>query len=175
VSQLARPILLLAKLLMNKIYLDFTIRDWQKRDRTAAANVIQQILQEYSLSWEPMGADRDVIDVETAYLSVGGEFWVIEQQGEVVGTAAYYPIARGNQAVEIRKMYLLPEVRGKGLGKYLLKQLEDAIALKGFQEIWIETASVLKEAVILYENSGYLRTTGTETQRCDRVYLKSLI
>jgi putative acetyltransferase len=72
-------------------------------------------------------------------------------------------------------MYLLPEIRGKGLGKYLLEQLEDAIALKGFQEIWIETASILKEAVILYENSGYLRTTGVETQRCDRVYLKSLL
>jgi putative acetyltransferase len=132
-------------------------------------------LQEYGLSWEASGADKDVVEVETAYLNVGGEFWVIERQKQIVGTAAYYPIARGKQAVEIRKMYLLPEVRGKGLGKYLLKQLEEAIAEAGFQEIWIETASVLKEAVILYENSGYLRTTGVETQRCDRVYVKSLI
>jgi putative acetyltransferase len=160
---------------MKSVYLDFTIRNWQQSDRAAAASVIQQVLQEYGLSWEPTGADRDVVEVETAYLNVNGEFWVVERQGQIVGTAAYYPIARGNQAVEIRKMYLLPEIRGKGLGKYLLEQLEDAIALKGFQEIWLETASILKEAVILYENSGYLRTTGVETQRCDRVYLKSLL
>lgn len=160
---------------MNSVYLNFTIRDWQERDRAAAASIIQQVLTEYGLSWESTGADRDVIEVETAYLSVGGEFWVVERQGQIVGTAAYYPIARGNRAVEIRKMYLLPEVRGKGLGKYLLEQLENEIAAKAFKEIWIETASILKEAVLLYENSAYLRTTGVETQRCDRVYMKSLI
>ncbi|HEY9669050.1 MAG TPA: GNAT family N-acetyltransferase, partial [Coleofasciculaceae cyanobacterium] len=116
----------------------------------------------------------DVIEVETFYTAVGGEFWVVEQQGQVVGTAAYYPIERGNNAVEIRKMYLSPAVRGKGLGKYLLQQLEQAIANRGFCEIWIETASVLKEAVKLYESSGYQPAIGVETKRCDRVYVKSI-
>jgi GNAT superfamily N-acetyltransferase len=37
-------------------------------------------------------------------------------------------------AVEIRKMYLLPSARGLGLGKYLLQQLEKAIASRGFQQ-----------------------------------------
>ncbi|MEQ8962812.1 MAG: GNAT family N-acetyltransferase, partial [Coleofasciculus sp. C2-GNP5-27] len=119
-------------------------------------------------------ADRDVVDVETFYQTVGGEFWVIEYQGTVVGTSAYYPVERGENAVEIRKMYLLPEVRGQGLGKFLLQQLEQAIASRGFQQIWIETANVLKEAIQLYESSGYQPTTGVETKRCDRVYVKQL-
>ena len=50
-----------------------------------------------------------------------------------MGTAAYYPIARGKKAVEIRKMYLYPQVRGRGLGSYLLGQLEAAIASGGWQ------------------------------------------
>jgi putative acetyltransferase len=58
------------------------------------------------------------------------------------------------------------------LGKYLLQQLEKAIADRGFPEIWIETASVLKEAVQLYERNGYQPATGVETKRCDRVYVK---
>lgn len=91
-----------------------------------------------------------------------------------MGTAAYYPVERGEKAVEIRKMYLSPAVRGQGLGKYLLQQLEQAIANRGFQEIWIETASVLKEAVKLYESNDYQPATGVETQRCDRVYVKSI-
>lgn len=107
-------------------------------------------------------------------LSRWGEFWVIEYQKQVVGTGAYYPIKRGEKAVEIRKMYLLPSVRGLGLGKYLLQQLEAAIASRGFQQIWIETASVLTKAVKLYESNGYQKTTGVETVRCDRVYVKSL-
>ncbi|MBD2386884.1 GNAT family N-acetyltransferase [Cylindrospermum sp. FACHB-282] len=159
---------------MQDGFQDFLIRDWEESDRTTAAAVINSVLSEYGLGWEPEGADRDVLQVEECYLATGGEFWVIEHRNQVVGTGAYYPIHRGEKAVEIRKMYLLPSVRGLGLGKYLLQQLEIAIALRGFREIWIETASVLAEAVKLYESNGYKPATGVETARCDRVYLKLL-
>ncbi len=157
---------------MKTSYRDFLIRSWTPSDREAAAAIIRDALAEYGLSWEPTGADRDVLEVEESYNAVGGEFWVIEQQGQLVGTSAYYPVERGEKAVEIRKMYLSPAARGKGVGKYLLQELENAIANRGFHEIWIETASVLKEAVKLYESSGYQPATGVETQRCDRVYVK---
>ena len=159
---------------MNQKYRNFLIRDWRKEDRDAAAQVIKRVLEEYGLPWQPESADRDVIEVESAYLNVGGEFWVVERDSTIVGTAAYQPIARGTNAVEIRKMYLMPEVRGLGLGKYLLEQLERAIAIKDYQEIWLETASILKEAVELYELNGYQPADGVETQRCDLVYLKKL-
>jgi putative acetyltransferase len=153
---------------------DVQVRDWQPADRQAAAAVIRTVLAEYGLGWEPTGADQDVLQVETAYQAVGGEFWVVEQAGQIVGTAAYYPIGRSPNAVEIRKMYLLPTVRGQGLGRWLLAQLEAAIAEAGYRTIWIETASVLREAVQLYERSGYIPATGVETDRCDLVYCKSI-
>ncbi|PSB13607.1 GNAT family N-acetyltransferase [filamentous cyanobacterium Phorm 46] len=159
---------------METKHLDFLIRSWETRDRADAFHLIKNILVEYGLICEPFGADRDVYDVELFYHKKGGEFWVVERQGEIVGTAAYYPIDRGNNAVEIRKMYILPAVRRQGLGKFLLQELESKIIARGFDEIWIETASILQEAVILYENNGYLPTTGVETPRCDRVYVKCL-
>lgn len=159
---------------MRSQYQTCLIRDWQPADRQGAAGVIRAVLAEYGLGWEPSGADRDVLEVETAYLKRGGEFWVVEQGGQLVGTSAYYPITRGQQAVEIRKMYLLPAVRGYGLGYFLLKQLEQSIAEQGFEQIWIETASVLKEAVLLYEQNGYQAAAGVETARCDRVYVKQI-
>lgn len=159
---------------MQEKYQNFVIRDWLAEDRETAAGVIKTVLEEYGLPWQPELADRDVIEVEEAYLNVGGEFWVVEQDAVVVGTAAYQPIARGNQAVEIRKMYLLPTVRNQGLGRYLLQELEKAIAIKDYQEIWLETATILKEAVKLYERNGYEPATGVETARCDLVYLKRL-
>ncbi|KOP24764.1 acetyltransferase [Hapalosiphon sp. MRB220] len=158
----------------NHYYKDFLIRNWKEGDRIPASEVIRSVLSEYGLGWEPDGADRDVLQVEECYLATGGEFWVIEYQNQVVGTGAYYPIHRGEKAVEIRKMYLLPSARGVGLGKYLLQELERAIAHRGFQQIWIETASVLAEAVKLYESNGYRPATGVETTRCDRVYVKLL-
>lgn len=154
---------------------DFLIRQWKPNDRDLAAEVIHSVLSEYGLGWEPDGADKDVLEVEDYYLDNGGEFWVIEYQNKVVGTSAYYPIERGENAVEIRKMYLLPKARGLGLGKYLLQQLEAAISCGGFKQIWIETATVLTEAVKLYESNGYKPATGVETERCDRVYVKQLM
>lgn len=159
---------------MKKYYQDFLIRDWQSCDRNFVAQIICSVLAEYGLHWEPKDADRDVLQVEDYYLRVGGEFWVIECQGKLVGTGAYYPVTRGEKAVEIRKMYFLPEVRGRGLGKYLLQQLEIAIADRGFEQVWIETASVLIEAVKLYESAGYQPAMGVETIRCDRIYFKQL-
>lgn len=96
------------------------IRDWQPSDRAVTAAMIQTVLAKHGLSWEPMGADRDVLEVEADYLANGGEFWVVAIADQVVGSIAYYPILRNPQAVEIRKMYLLPTARGKGLGRFLL-------------------------------------------------------
>jgi putative acetyltransferase len=157
---------------MNTQYQNFLIRDWQPQDRQEAADLITFVLTEYGLGCEPSGADVDVYEVEKYYQQTGGDFWVIEQDKRLIGTAGFYPIKRGNLAVEIRKMYLLPEARGKGLGKFLLLQLEQTIKQKGFKEIWIETATVLKEAVQLYEHYGYEPTTGVETKRCDLIYKK---
>lgn len=161
---------------------DVQIRAWTPGDREAVVHLIQTVLREYGLRWDPRLADRDVVDVEGFYLQTGGEFWVIEaiapspdaNTPTLLGTGAYYPIDRGDRAVEIRKMYFHPSLRGRGLGRYLLGQLEERIAARGFRTIWLETATQLAAAVRLYESSGYQRTTGVETQRCDRVYVKYL-
>jgi putative acetyltransferase len=156
-------------------YLDFTVRPWEVADRQAVAEVIGVVLAEYGLDWEPEGADRDVLEIEKYYLETGGAFWtLLNPVGQVIGSAGYHPISRSVGAVEIRKMYLLRAYRGKGLGRYILGELEKSIKSRGFQEIWIETASVLKEAVQLYEKSGYVPSSGVETLRCDRVYVKKL-
>jgi putative acetyltransferase len=156
-------------------YLDFTIRPWEVADRQAIAEVIGTVLAEYGLGWEPEGADRDVLEIEKYYLETGGEFWtLLNAVDQVIGSAGYHPISRSVGAVEIRKMYLLGAYRGQGLGRYVLGQLEETIRSRGFREIWIETASVLKEAVQLYEKSGYIPSSGVETLRCDRVYVKKL-
>ena len=162
---------------MHQDFKDFLIRDWGLGDRVAAAEVVKTVLAEYGLGWEVGDcgcSDRDAVEVEKYYWQSGGEFWVVERAGEIVGTGGYLPIDRGEKAVEIRKMYLLPAARGQGLGRYLLGELEQAAAAKGFGEVWVETATVLAEAVKLYERNGYLPKSGVETERCDKVYSKAL-
>ena len=96
------------------------VRHWCPRDREAAATIVRVCLEEYGLSFEREGADRDAVCVEECYSGIG-EFWVVmDDNGRMVGTAGYYEI-EGKGAVEIRKMYLLKEARGKGLGRKLLE------------------------------------------------------
>ncbi|MGB3788242.1 MAG: GNAT family N-acetyltransferase [Phormidesmis sp.] len=162
---------------MDAKFKEFWIRDWQVGDRIEAADVVKTVLEEYGLGWEvdcSGCSDQDVVEVEKYYQQTGGEFWVVECDRKIVGTGGYHPIERGQNAVEIRKMYLLPEVRGHGLGRWLLAQLEQAAATKGFSEVWVETATALKEAVQLYEKNDYEPVDGVETDRCDKAYRKLL-
>ena len=159
---------------MQQQWKDFLIRDWQPGDRQQAAVVVQTVLEEYDVGWEPERADKEVFDIETHYWQSDGEFWVIEQSGEIIGTAGYHPIDRGTKAVEIRKVYLLKKVRGQGLGKYLMAQLEQAIAAKGYEQAWVETITRFAAAKHIYESTGYKPSTGIETERCDLVFMKQL-
>ena len=159
---------------MKTYYKTYQIRDWQPRDRQAAADLIGRVLAEYQLGWEPEGADQDVVKVEQFYHDRQGQFWVVELDGNLVGTAAYLPLEHRVRTVEIRKMYLARSVRGQGLGQFLLSKLEAEIQRAGYQSILVETASVLKEAVLLYEKNGYLPFDEVETERCDRAYMKYL-
>ena len=159
---------------MQQQWQQFLIRDWQPGDRQQAAAVVQTVLEEYDVGWEPERADKEVFEIETHYWQNDGEFWVVEQDGELVGTAGYHPIERGTKAVEIRKVYLLTKVRGQGLGKYLMAQLEQAIAAKGYQEVWVETITRFAAAKHIYESTGYQAATDIETERCDLAFVKYL-
>ncbi|WP_017711949.1 precorrin-3B C(17)-methyltransferase [Prochlorothrix hollandica] len=169
-------------------YSDILIRDWRPSDRPQAAHLVAQVLGEYGLSWDPEGVDRDIVQVETAYWDRGGELWVLEQGGTLVGTGGYYPVSHPQTgpgepapgepktAVELRKFFLLPQVRGQGLGWRLLHHLEAAIAARGFRQIWVETVTVLTEATRLYSRNGYDRRQDLNPaiSRCDLVFHKTL-
>lgn len=159
---------------MEQRYRDFLIRDWQPSDRQPVSEVVRTVLAEYGLGFEPDKTDRDAIHVEDTYWYTGGEFWVAEHQNHVIGSGGYHPSHRAPNAVELRKMFILPDFRRRGLGRFMLNELEQSAASKGFTEMWLETASVLKEAIGLYEQCGYQPSTGVETRRCDRIYYKAL-
>ena len=152
----------------------YSCRPWQKGDREAVGEIIRTVLEEYGLPFEPNGEDEDALRVEEFYWrSEKGEFWVVlDPNGKVVGTSAFLDRGRGEKSVEIRKMYLLPEARGQGLGKALLQLMEERIELKGYKSMYVQTASVLREACNMYKKAGYRSDVGVETPRCDMLLVK---
>lgn len=61
-------------------------------------------------------------------------------------------------AAEVKRMYVLPESRGKGIAKRILDELEQWAAELGFSECILETGKRQTEAVHLYQNYGYAIT-----------------
>ena len=59
-------------------------------------------------------------------------------------------------SVEIKRIFLAPEARGKGLSMKLLSELEHWAQELGFTYAVLETGSKQFEAIGLYEKAGYL-------------------
>jgi len=58
-------------------------------------------------------------------------------------------------AMEVKRMYTLPEWRGKGLASIVLKELENWAAELSYQKCVLETGKRQPEAIGLYKKSGY--------------------
>ena len=56
---------------------------------------------------------------------------------------------------ELKRMYVAPEARGRGISRAVLERLESEAATLGFSEVWLETGTEQPEAMALYESSGY--------------------
>ena len=56
---------------------------------------------------------------------------------------------------ELKRMYVAPEARGRGIARTLLEHLEDAALALGYTQLWLETGTEQPEAIALYESHGY--------------------
>jgi GNAT superfamily N-acetyltransferase len=57
--------------------------------------------------------------------------------------------------MEVKRMYTLPEYRGKGIASIVLAELEKWAAELGYQKTVLETGKRQPEAIALYEKNNY--------------------
>lgn len=135
--------------------------------------LISAVLREYRLPFDLAGTDQDLTDIEAHYLDRGGAFELVEgAAGNLLGTVGLYPV--DNDVVELRKMYFVPESRGRGWGKWLLAKMIEKARTLGFKEIHLDTIAVLKEAIRLYEKFGFKPFDVEPSPRRDRGYYLKL-
>lgn len=56
---------------------------------------------------------------------------------------------------ELKRMYVDPSVRGRGLSRALLQALLAFARDAGYREVWLETGTKRPEAMALYESAGF--------------------
>lgn len=142
------------------------IRDYRPGDEDDVLRIVSAVLAEYGLSANPEATDADLADIDKHYLSNNGVFRIVVSGDRVVGSYGLYATAA--TSCELRKMYLLPEYRGLGLGRRMMEDAFREAASRGFLEMTLETNSRLKEALALYRAWGFREYTPVHlSDRCD--------
>lgn len=88
-----------------------------------------------------------------AHIDPAIRFLLAEADGHPIGCCAIQPCSDG--AAELKRMYVIPEARGRGAATRLLAEAERTAAALGHPRIRLETAVHQPEAIALYTRAGY--------------------
>lgn len=157
-----------------------TVRKLRKEDNPIIASIIRQVLTEFNAN-KPgtVYFDPTTDDLYGLFHTPLSAYWIVETDGKIAGGSGVFPTA-GLPAgcCELVKLYLLPEARGRGLGKSLIEKCFDSARQFGFKEMYLETMPELKMAMGLYERCGFKYLTGPLGNSghfgCDLWMLKTL-
>ncbi len=98
--------------------------------------------------------DREMLDDPFAYVvAKGGEVFFAVKEGEVLGTAAMIKIDA--ETMELAKMAVAAEHRGKGIADALLTRSIGFAREKGCRTICLESNTILGPAINLYRKYGF--------------------
>lgn len=138
------------------------IRIATPEDAAQVAFVLHESFAEYRDSYtaEAFAATTPAGDVVLNRMKEG-PVWVALLGDTVVGTAS--AVERGED-LYIRGMAVLPAGRGLGIGRLLLKQIEDYACQHNHRRLTLSTTPFLYSAIRLYEHFGFARSEeGSDT------------
>ena len=90
------------------------------------------------------------------YAAPAGELLLArDEHHEPLGCVGLRPIVPGSSC-EMKRLYVAPPGRGRGLGRALIDAIISAAARIGYQEMRLDTLPTMAAAIALYEQAGFL-------------------
>jgi putative acetyltransferase len=98
--------------------------------------------------------DQELAGLPGDYAPPDGRLLLAEYEGKLAGCVALHKIAA--DICEMKRLYLRPAFRGKGLGRILAERiLRDAREI-GYQRLRLDTVEpIMKDAVAMYRRLGF--------------------
>ena len=144
---------------------DIKVVDYAPKYREAFKSLNVEWISKY---WELEEPDFKALDDPEGYiLNQSGVILIALDKGEPIGCCALIKQADGT--FELAKMAVSPKAQGKGVGLLLGKSIVERAKLMGLKRLYLESNSVLKPAVSLYEKIGFKHIKGASSPyaRCD--------
>jgi putative acetyltransferase len=111
-------------------------------------------LEESVAFYEARGQLHDMDNVQQAYFEDDGLFLVMTDEDRIIGTGAIYKI--DHTICELKRVWLLFEYHGRGLGYRMVQELLAFAREKGYQRIRLETdRDDQSRAYALYKRLGF--------------------
>ena len=133
---------------------DAIIRRAVPADGPRVREFVFATLRSYGIEPDPEGLDADVVAFGTAGDGPVAEF-VAEVDGRAVGSVALSPRSEG--VAWLSKLFVDAAYRGRGLGRALLARAVEEARVRGYRRIELETRTIYREAIHLYEATGWVR------------------
>ncbi len=133
--------------------------------------LVNSVLEEFGIVNSPCShQDADLDDLGGWYPAPRGIFEVIvDDNGTILGCGGIHPIDK--LSCELRKLYFLPELRGRGIGSAMLDRLVRFARQAGYRRMELETASQLHTAIAIYQRRGFREINSRrDVPRCDRAF-----
>ena len=96
---------------------------------------------------------EEMLRIREYYAQKQGKFYVATLSQTLQGMFGLE--ASGLGAMELRRMYVEPDMRGKGIGRTLLQHAENETLLVGCTRLVLSTSEIQQAALALYRSSGY--------------------
>jgi putative acetyltransferase len=111
-------------------------------------------LEESITFYESKGELQDIDNVQQAYFANNGTFLVMTDRDQIIGTGAIRKI--DEEVCELKRVWLLFEHHGRGLGYRIIQELFTFARERGYQRIRLETErNVQRRAYDLYKRLGF--------------------
>ncbi|POZ64010.1 MarR family transcriptional regulator [Chromobacterium alticapitis] len=136
----------------------FSIRPLAAADNGPLAALIRRVSAEYGLGEGCSFQDPQLDALFPVYNRLGSRYLVVGgADGRLLGGGGIAPLAGGEKGVcELQKMYFDRALRGRGLGRRLLRQLLGKARALGYRQCYLETTAALSEATGLYRAEGFV-------------------
>lgn len=135
----------------------FRIRPIRPGDNPRVARIIREVMTEFGAVGSGYSIeDPEVDNMHDAYPAADSAFYVIERGGQVLGCGGIGPLKGADKDIcELRKMYLLAEARGTGIGSMLLRKCLRSAHDLGYRTVYLETLQHMTHARHLYRKHGF--------------------